>query len=69
MSTVSYQFEPGPRYRVTDIKGVKQIKVEFTEIGADCKLIKGRVKEKVSEDVIVEGERAREKREERKSKK
>ena len=42
----TYYFEPGPRYCVTDIKGVKQIDIRFTEIGANGKPIDGRVKEK-----------------------
>ena len=44
--SLSYNFEPGPRYCVTDIKGVQQIKIEFTEIGANGKPIDGRVKER-----------------------
>ena len=45
-SAVSYQFEPGPRYCVTGMKGVEQIDIEFTEIGADGNPIDGRVKER-----------------------
>ena len=43
--TATYRFEPGPRYRVTDMRGLKHIDIRFTEIGADGNLT-GRVKEK-----------------------
>ena len=42
----SYDFEPGPRYRVTDMKGLQKVVIQFTEIGTNGKLIDSRVKEK-----------------------